>query len=80
MERGSRWWSPANRLEVEVLAATDWCVTFRLRGRDETLRPRRCRLDRTTFERAYRPCPDRGARDGAAPERIAATHQAERAA
>jgi hypothetical protein len=59
--RGTRWRSLLNPLRVEVLAATDWCVTFRVVGGDSTKRTRLCRLDRATFERAYEPCPERAA-------------------
>jgi hypothetical protein len=53
LERGTLWWSPANRLEVEVLAATQWCVTFRLVGRDTTERARHLRVARGAFEQSY---------------------------
>ncbi len=76
MVRRTRWRGLMNRVCVEVVAETDWCVTFRVVGSSKAGRAGRCRLDRATFERAYEPCPDPGAVPGAS----VAVGRAERAA
>ncbi len=81
MVRRTRWRGLMNHVCVEVLAETDWCVTFRVVGSSKADRAGLCRLDRATFERAYEPCPQGDAPMHAAAggtARGAACHRAER--